>query len=117
MTAPHDQAWPAATCRCPTCRAEQPWSDTCRRCKCDLSLLHRAVRVYKHNYRRCLGELAAGRTAAALAAARQCYAIKPTPTAARLLTVSALLERDWSTAVAVGRRAQAAPGKRRPQGS
>ena len=25
--------------RCPTCRAEQEWSDNCRRCRCDLQLL------------------------------------------------------------------------------
>lgn len=106
MTEVDDQAWPAARFRCPTCRAEQPWSDTCRRCKCDLSLLHRAAQACQAQYRLCLQELSAGRTAAALAAARQCYAIKPTPAAARLLAVSALVERDWATAVAAGRHAQ-----------
>ena len=31
----------ANECRCPTCRATQAWSDECRRCGTDISLLRR----------------------------------------------------------------------------
>ena len=36
LPTPGDDA-PSGVC-CPTCHAEQEWSDTCRRCKCDLTL-------------------------------------------------------------------------------
>jgi hypothetical protein len=98
-----------ATLRCPTCRAVQEWSDTCRRCKCDLRLLRSVADAYQAEYARCLVELELGRTAAGLAAARRCLQLWPRPESHQLLAVCALLHGDWPTALDAARRALAAP--------
>lgn len=38
--------------RCPTCHAEQEWSDVCRRCKCDLRLLRSMAEACRRHRRR-----------------------------------------------------------------
>ena len=83
------------TVRCPTCRAEQEWSDVCRRCKCDLRLLRAAANVYLHNREQCLHELRAGRPRVALEHARACERLLPGADTPRLLAVCALLCEDW----------------------
>lgn len=72
---------------CPTCGAEQPWSETCRRCKCDLSLLTQALRARRSAHQRCLRRLRAGDLNGALAAARRCAALLPDERARRLLAI------------------------------
>ena len=95
------------TMRCPTCRAEQVWSDTCRRCKCDLSLLRRVFAAYQAARTRCLTELKVGQIEAALAAARECCQLNSRPESRRLLAVCSLLHGDWPAAVAVAKSAEA----------
>lgn len=55
--------------RCPTCRAEQEWSDICRRCKSDLRLLRAVNEASQRLRNRVLGHLAAGRYGEALRSA------------------------------------------------
>ena len=83
------------TVRCPTCRAEQEWSDVCRRCKCDLSLLRAAAAAYVDHREQCLHELRAGRPKVALEHARACERLLPGADTPRLLAVCALHCRDW----------------------
>ena len=40
--------------RCPTCGAWQDWSDACRRCRCDLTLLWRVAEAVRTSRRHCL---------------------------------------------------------------
>jgi len=87
--------------RCPTCRARQTWSDTCRRCKCDLSLLRGAADASRAHRRRCLLLLRAGRHAEALRQAQRAYALAPDPPSARLLAVCHLLCRHWVSATTI----------------
>lgn len=95
----------AATVRCPTCRAVQEWSDTCRRCRCDLRLLHAVSAAWEQNRRACLLHLHHGYPHLALRAARRCYALDGSAETLRLLAVSALLSGDLATAAALGRQA------------
>ena len=90
---------PQNTVRCPTCRAQQVWSDTCRRCKCDLRLLYAAEQSYRNSRTRCLNALHAGRADAAAVEAQACLRIRPDEEARKLLAVSALLQGDWPTAI------------------
>ncbi|MFV2066597.1 MAG: hypothetical protein ACC645_06415 [Pirellulales bacterium] len=87
-------------CHCPVCRAEQTWSDTCRRCQCDLTLLRATADTWEHQRRCCLANLRRGWTPKALAAAERCWAIAPNETARRLLIVCRLLAGDWPGALA-----------------
>jgi hypothetical protein len=87
------------TLRCPTCNAEQPWSDDCRRCRCDLSLLHDTLRAAEHSYQAALRLYSEGRVAEALPAARQAYELEPQEATRRLWAVCALRTSDWPTAV------------------
>jgi len=91
--------------RCPTCRAVQEWSDTCRRCKCDLRLLRAVFDTYQAARARCLADLHAGAMQQALAASRECCRLWPTAESRRLLAVCALLCGDWPTAIAMARQA------------
>ena len=93
----------SATVRCPVCRAGQEWSDTCRRCKCDLRLLRAAAEDYRLSRRHCLRALRAGDPGAALDSAQHCYQLQPCPDARRLLALAALLQQDWPTAAALAR--------------
>ena len=90
----------AIGCRCPVCRAEQAWSDTCRRCQCDLTLLRVTADTWEHQRWCSLAHLRRGQTQDALAAAEQCWAIAPNETARRLLTVCRLIAGDWPGALA-----------------
>jgi hypothetical protein len=83
---------------CPTCRAVQAWSDTCRRCKSDLQLLRQVAEEYTAVRRKCLFNLRHNRTDAALEQARQCFALSDDVDTRRLLTVCELLNGNWELA-------------------
>ena len=83
---------------CPTCNARQVWSDQCRRCRADLTLLRQVWRTAEIEHRRCLRELSAGRPRQALLHAQRYAAYAGRTEAARLLGVCSLLCEDWSTA-------------------
>ena len=87
--------------RCPTCGAEQTYSDICRRCKCDLSLVHRLLEYRDALTHRCLLQLRDQQPAHALKAAQQCYAIAADHQTARRLAVVYLLIGDYRSAVDV----------------
>jgi len=87
--------------RCPTCNAEQAWSDTCRRCKCDLTLLRIAAQACAGRRRRSLQLLRAGRLSEALYQAHRCYAQCPDARSARLLAVCHLVCGNWTQAIAL----------------
>ena len=91
------------TFRCPTCRAQQERSDVCRRCKCDLRLVHAAHDAYHAARLRCLAELRAGRSRAALAFAREILLLDPSSDARRLFAVCALLADDFRAALSAAR--------------
>jgi hypothetical protein len=91
------------TVRCPTCRASQPWSDICRRCKSDLHLLREFAEEYHRARLECLYQLRAGDPLAAENAARRCLELSPNPEARRLLALAALQAGDWATAASLGR--------------
>lgn len=93
----------AEVLRCPTCRAEQPPADVCRRCRCDLSLLHAAVRDAGELARRALLALAAGDLPFARDRAQRAFDLDPTPRHRRLLAVCALLQEDFPAAARLGR--------------
>jgi hypothetical protein len=90
--------------RCPTCRALQPWSDTCRRCRADFRLLRACAAAYRQDRRACLEHLRAGSPRAALHAARRCHALRPDAESRRLLALAALQAGDWATAAELARR-------------
>jgi hypothetical protein len=98
MTPPIDPE----TVRCPTCRASQPWSDACRRCKSDLRLLREFAEAYEQSRRACLDHLRQGRLREARAAANRCLELSPDPTSRRLLALVALRSGDWTAAAALG---------------
>jgi hypothetical protein len=89
--------------RCPTCGAWQDWSDACRRCRCDLTLLRRVAEAIQTSRRHCLCALRAGRTSEALQQARRFQALCADRSAARLLAVCHLLQGDWLAAATVAR--------------
>ena len=88
----------AETMRCPTCRASQGWSDTCRRCKSDLLLLREFTEKYAALRARCLSNLRYNRTHAALANARECLELRDDTESRRLLAVCELLNENWAAA-------------------
>jgi len=92
-----------STVRCPTCRATQPWSDTCRRCKSDLRLLREFAGAYEDARRICLIDLLENRPQEAQQAARRCLEIAPGAESRRLLALAALQAGDWATATKIGR--------------
>src|SRR5262245_9213347 len=81
--------------RCPTCGAQQGWSDTCRRCKGDLRLFRTALEAYQRHRRSGLWHLGDGRVEAALHHARRCHELRPGPESNRLLAVCHFLRGDW----------------------
>lgn len=95
-----------AEVRCPTCRARQPWSDTCRRCKSDLSLLRDVAESSTQSRRLCLRALCDGRYLEAVSHARRSYHLSPSPGAARLLSVCHLMAGQWSKALSAARLAE-----------
>ncbi len=80
---------------CPTCDARQTWSDECRRCKTDLSLLRQIWQMAEAERRRCLRELAAGRPRQAQRHARRYATYVGHAEASRLVGVCNLLCEDW----------------------
>jgi hypothetical protein len=91
------------TLRCPTCGASQAWSDTCRRCRCDLSLLHGALRQVDRLRRRCLENLRDGRYDDAARAARRCCELDASADQRQLLAVAEFLRGRFEVAVRVAR--------------
>lgn len=103
------EAGNAESMRCPTCRAVQDWSDTCRRCKCDLRLLRAAAAAYVSLRRQCLQNLRENREQAALEQARQCLALRDDLETRRLFAVCELLNGHWDAARACAVRQLAEP--------
>lgn len=89
------------TLRCPTCRAEQPWQDTCRRCKSDLGFLREVANAYFLARSTCLSNLRDGRLLEAEEAARRCHELCPSEESQRLRGCVALLKGDYATAASV----------------
>jgi hypothetical protein len=104
MTRDLDDGPMSDTVRCPTCRALQEWSDTCRRCKSDLRLLRACAVAYRRSRRACLELLRSGHPRAALDSARHCHELHPDRDSRHLLALAALLGGDWATAAALARR-------------
>jgi hypothetical protein len=92
------------TVRCPTCRASQPWSDSCRRCQSDLRLLRDFAESYQRLRRSALRSLRSGDARSARLAARSCASLCPSIDALRLLAVCSLIEGDPDTALALAQR-------------
>ena len=89
-TVPTEISEASETVRCPTCRAQQVWSDECRRCGSDLSLLRQfAARVRWHR-RLCLLALHEQRFHDALTHAEQLHALRPDDASERLRAVCLL---------------------------
>lgn len=87
-----------ATIRCPTCRASQEWSDTCRRCKSDLRLLRAFATAYQHTRRDCLQAIQRGDAQAATRHAQRAHALHPSASTRRLQALAALLRHDGPAA-------------------
>lgn len=85
--------------RCPTCGARQVLADTCRRCKCDLSLVVAVQRRRRALRRQCLQRLGQQQTAAAVQAAEELYALAPDADSTRLLAVTQLASGDFPRAL------------------
>ncbi len=85
--------------RCPTCRALQEWSDQCRRCRCDLSLLRAACSAHQDHRRSCILHLDAGQPDLALGHALRCHDLHPGADSLRLLALCALARQEWETAL------------------
>jgi hypothetical protein len=84
---------------CPVCRAAQAWSDSCRRCRCDLRLLRQADEARRRARQQALQHLRAGRWADAERAARAYHDIQPGADSRRLLAVCCLLGGEFQQAV------------------
>ena len=80
---------------CPVCRAAQAWSDSCRRCRCDLRLLRQADEACRHARQQTLFHLCAGRWADAHHAAHTYHALRPGFDSRRLLASCYLLSGDF----------------------
>lgn len=89
--------------RCPTCRAEQPWSDTCRRCKCDLRLLRKLAEDFVALRHECLRSLGQNQPAKALEQARGCLALHTDHDTQRLLAVCELVNCNWAPALIIAK--------------
>ena len=87
--------------RCPTCRAEQDWSDTCRRCKSDLRLLRRLAAACGRSRAQVLEHLNANRPAEALRAAEQLCLLSRDSSTERLLAVCQLLCGQYDQALRI----------------
>ena len=90
---------------CPVCQARQIWSDECRRCKCDLSLLRAMCLDSQHARSDCLRQLRAGNHEVAILRARRYVRLSPCEDALRLLAVCSLLMSDWRCALSAIRLA------------
>src|ERR1700679_1757253 len=97
--------------RCPTCGARQPWSDACRRCKCDLRLLRGAAAAFDGHRRHCLKLLNTGFPRPALRHALRCQHLDPGGESERLVAVCYLLSSQWSEALAAAETAPDEDGR------
>lgn len=79
------------TMRCPTCRAEQEWSDTCRRCGSDLKLLRAIDEASQRLRNRVLGHLSVGHYGEALRSAEHLVVLRRDAESERLRAVCLLL--------------------------
>jgi hypothetical protein len=91
--------------RCPTCRAAQELSETCRRCKCDLRLVQDAVRAYRAHRACCLAALRDGDVVEAFVHASEGARLDPSHESLKLLAVCALLAGDLPAAVSAAQQA------------
>ena len=87
--------------RCPTCRAQQPWSDECRRCKCELTLVRVAWRASRQARTRSLLHLREGRYSQALHQARLYRRLCGNEEARQMLAVCCVLAGQWNEALKV----------------
>ena len=85
--------------RCPTCGAQQAWTDRCRRCKSDLRLLRAALEAYEHNRGLCLYYLDADDPQTAFEHAQGCHQLRPGPETHQLLALCYFLAEDWENAL------------------
>jgi hypothetical protein len=85
--------------RCPTCGARQGLAETCRRCKCDLSLVVAVQRRRQTLRRQCLLRLGRQQGEAALQAAEELHALAPDADSTRLLAVAHLACGDYAYAM------------------
>jgi hypothetical protein len=90
--------------RCPTCGAKQAWSDSCRRCRSDLSLLHQALRCAQHLRRACLTALRHGRYDEAVQAAYRCCQWDSSQESRHLLAMAEFYCGRFATAVRLTQR-------------
>lgn len=96
-----DPSQPTTTVRCPTCRLTQEWSDTCRRCKSDLRLLHETAESARRTRLRCLKALRAGHRREAFRLAGHYHWLRPNADSRRLMALTAFLCGDWANAIAL----------------
>ena len=85
--------------RCPTCGARQGLAETCRRCKCDLSLVVAVQRRRQTLRRQCLLRLRQQQGEAAVQAAEELHALAPDADSTRLLAVAHLACGDYAQAL------------------
>ena len=85
---------------CPTCGARQRWSDTCRRCKCDLRLFRAVAAAYNRHRWLCLKLLTSGLSRPALQHALHCQRLSPGGESSRLVAICHLLLDQWAEALA-----------------
>ncbi len=95
---PASQA-PPGDFRCPTCGARQELMETCRRCKCDLSLVVAVQQRRQMLRRQCLQRLAHQQNDAAVQAAAELHALAPDADSTRLLAVAHLASGDYAHAL------------------
>ena len=91
------------TMRCPTCRAEQVWSDTCRRCKSDLRLLRDVAEDFTLRTTECLRLLHQNKVGSALEQARHCCELRDDAKSRQLLAVCELLNSHFHEAAQLAR--------------
>ena len=87
--------------RCPTCRASQGWSNECRRCGSDLSLLRKFAARCRWHRQQSLWAINEERFGDALAHAEQSQELRPDAPATQLLAVCLLLNGEFEEACRV----------------
>lgn len=95
---------PTETFRCPTCGAKQAEDRTCRRCKCDLTLVVATRRQARRLHQQCLEALRGDDLPLAAQRAQARYNITPDETSRRLLAVVQLLQGNYRQALSLAGR-------------
>jgi len=85
--------------RCPTCQAEQPRSELCRRCRTDLRLLLASEQAYERHRRCCFACLQNGQIEVARRHAHIVHQLRPSGESRRLMALCELLCERWAEAV------------------